>query len=73
MNQQISRYKELGIDPGKSSVREIFSKIIDNDFPNAFVNIKCDSEFPGMVFTKHPDGDGSKFVQRVLHYIETGE
>ncbi|MFH0923692.1 MAG: hypothetical protein V1825_03080 [Candidatus Falkowbacteria bacterium] len=73
MINKTSKYKELGIDPGKSSVREIFSKIIDNDFPNAFVNIKRDPEFPGMVFTKHPDGDGSKFVQRALHYFETGD
>lgn len=73
MDNQTSRYKELGIDPSKFSVREIFSKIIDNDFPNAFVNIKRDPDIPGMVFTKHPDGDGSKFVQRALYYFETGD
>ena len=73
MNNQTSKYKKLGIDPGKSSVREIFSKIIDNDFPNAFVNIKRDPEISGMVFTKHPDGDGSKFIQRALHYFETDD
>ncbi len=73
MGKEMSKYKELGIDPNKSSVREIFGKIVDNDFPNAFVNIKRDPEIPGMVFTKHSDGDGSKFVQRALHYFETGD
>ncbi len=68
-----SEYEKLGVDPAKSIVREIFGKIIDNDFPYAFVNIKRDQEIPGTVFTKHSDGDGSKFVQRVLHYLETDD
>lgn len=68
-----SVYRQLGIDSQKSTVREIFGKIVDNDFPGAFVNIKRDPEFSGYVFTKHPDGDGSKFVQRLLHMEETGD
>jgi len=67
-----SVYRQLGIDPQKATVREIFGKLVDNDFPQAFVNIKRDPEFPGYVFAKHPDGDGSKFVQRLLHVEETG-
>jgi len=63
-----SKYEKLGIDPGKANVREIFERIIDNNFPNAFVNIVHDSENPGLVFTKHSDGDGSKSIQRILDY-----
>jgi phosphoribosylformylglycinamidine cyclo-ligase len=68
-----SKYERLGVDPDKKAVREIFGRIVKNDFPGAFVNIAYDLENPGKVFTKHPDGDGSKMVQRVLHYLETGE
>lgn len=68
---KISKYKELGIDPGKSNVRKAFMDRIQNDYPNAFVNIVCDPELSNTVFTQHMDGDGSKFVQRALHYFET--
>jgi phosphoribosylformylglycinamidine cyclo-ligase len=68
-----SIYRHLGVDPQKSTIREIFGKIVDNDFPRAFVNIVRDPDFPGYVFTKHPDGDGSKGTQRVLHMLETGD
>ena len=68
-----SKYKELGVDPGKSNVRKIFIKYIANDYPDAFVNIVTDPENIGNVFTMHTDGDGSKIVQRVLHYLETGD
>lgn len=70
---KISKYKELGIDPGKSSVRKAFIDHIQNDYPHAFVNIVHDPEIPDTVFTQHMDGDGSKFVQRALHYFETGD
>ncbi len=66
-----SKYKELGIDPGKSSVRKAFMDRVQNDYPNAFVNIVHDPELSDTVFTQHMDGDGSKFVQRALHYFET--
>lgn len=68
-----SKYEELGVDPDKRSVREIFGGIVRNDFPGAFVNIVRDPEILGKVHTKHPDGDGSKMVQRILHYRETGD
>ncbi|MCK5320029.1 hypothetical protein KAJ61_01425 [Candidatus Parcubacteria bacterium] len=68
-----SKYKELGVDPRKSNVRKIFTKYIANDYPDAFVNIVTDPENPDNVFTMHMDGDGSKIVQRVLHYLETGD
>ncbi|MDZ7611341.1 MAG: hypothetical protein U5L10_01120 [Candidatus Moranbacteria bacterium] len=70
---ETSIYRQLGIDPKKASVREIFGKIVDNDTPHAFVNMKRDPDFPELFFTKHPDGDGSKFLQRLLHVEETGE
>lgn len=68
-----SLYEELDIDPNKATVREIFGKIVHNDFPGAFVNIARDPNIPGMVFTSHSDGDGSKFIQRLLHFLETGD
>jgi len=68
-----SKYEELGVDADKRSVREIFGKIVRNDFPGAFVNIVRDPEILGKVFTMHADGDGSKMVQRLLHYRETGD
>lgn len=61
-----SKYEELGVDPGKEKVREIFSRIVANDFPGAFVNIIRDPFHPGEVATLHMDGDGSKMVQRLL-------
>jgi len=68
-----SKYKELGVDPGKSIVRETFLKHVANDYPGAFVNIVHDPEILDTVFTQHMDGDGSKIVQRALHYFETGD
>lgn len=68
-----SIYQELGIDPHKSSVREIFAAVVQNDFPGMFVNVLRDRRNPGWVKTKHPDGDGSKFLQRMLHWLETGD
>ena len=73
MIKKINRYKELGIDPNKSKVRKTFSKYVENDYPGAFVNIVQDPEISDTVFTQHMDGDGSKFVQRALHYFETGD
>ncbi|HRY82905.1 MAG TPA: hypothetical protein P5232_04385 [Candidatus Moranbacteria bacterium] len=69
--KKINKYKELGIDAGKKNVRKIFKKNISNDYPSAFVNIVHDPEIAGTVFTQHMDGDGSKIVQRILHYFET--
>ena len=63
----------MGGEGEKRRVREIFGVIVRNDFPGAFVNIVYDPEVLGKVFTKHPDGDGSKLAQRILHYLETGD
>lgn len=68
-----SVYASMGVDAQKKQVKEIFGKIVDNDFPGAFCNILRDKKNPGMVKTKHADGSGSKSVQRYLHYLETGD
>lgn len=67
----MSQYQNLGVDPHKENVKNIFAKLINNDFPGAFVNIIRDPDKPGQVLTQHQDGDGSKFIQRLLHYYET--
>lgn len=67
-----SQYEEMGVDPNKDSVREAFEKIINNEYPGAFVNIVTDPFDPTRAMTQHQDGDGSKFIQRLLHYYETG-
>ncbi|HNX10798.1 MAG TPA: hypothetical protein PKI61_01525 [bacterium] len=66
-------YQKLGVDPSKHNVREIFAKLIDNEYPQAFVNIITDPFNSERVLTQHQDGDGSKFVQRLLHYFESGD
>jgi len=68
-----NQYRELGIDPDKQSVRKIFEAIIDNEYKGAFVNIVTDPFCPSRALTQHQDGDGSKFVQRLLHYFESGD
>jgi phosphoribosylformylglycinamidine cyclo-ligase len=82
-----SLYALLGVDAQKTDVRNTFREIIDNDFPGSFVNIVYDPNVSGItnflqalfrcrdrrVLTQHADGDGSKSVQRVLHYLITGE
>ncbi len=73
MNKKKSMYEKLGVDPQKEKVKETFSSIIDNQFKGAFVNIVKDPFSPDRYVTLHSDGDGSKFVQRLLHYFETGE
>lgn len=68
-----SQYAKLGVDAGKDSVRKVFSRhIVHNDIPGAFVNIIIDPERPDEAFTAHVDGDGSKLIQRILSYRETG-
>ncbi|MDD3711010.1 MAG: hypothetical protein PHP37_00160 [Patescibacteria group bacterium] len=68
-----SVYRQLGVDPQKDNVKAIFKKIIDSEYPDAFVNIITDPYNPDKVITQHQDGDGSKFIQRLLHYRETGD
>lgn len=75
MGQEItgeSKYAQLGVDASKESVRKAFGRLIDNEFPGAFVNIIRDPMKRGWVRTQHMDGDGSKFVQRLLNFAETG-
>lgn len=67
-----SMYEKLGVDPDKQSVREIFAMLNDNEYQGAFVNIITDPFCSDRVLTQHQDGDGSKFIQRMLHYLETG-
>lgn len=67
-----SKYEQLGVDAGKVNVRRAFKRHIDNEFPFAFVNIVSDPLKRGWVRTQHMDGDGSKFVQRLLVHAETG-
>jgi len=66
-------YKELGVDADKSDIAKTFDEVNDNDFPNAFCNMMIDPEDSNMLIVKHPDGVGSKSVQRYLHYFETGD
>ncbi|MBU0612085.1 hypothetical protein KKA39_00560 [Patescibacteria group bacterium] len=66
-----SKYEEMGVDPHKSNVRKIFGAVVNNDYPGAFVNIVEDPSIIKQVLTQHQDGDGSKSVQRMLHYLET--
>lgn len=66
-------YEKLGVDPHKDSVKSIFEKIVQNDFPGAFCVMKRDPKQPNIVRAKHSDGSGSKSIQRCLHYFETGD
>jgi len=68
-----SMYEKLGIDPSKQSVRDIFERLIDNEYPGAFVNVITDPFCKYRVLTQHQDGDGSKFIQRMVHYLENGD
>lgn len=66
-----SRYSKLGVDAQKRNVRKIFGKKVHNEYPGAFVNIATDPDLPEQRFTLHIDGDGSKIVQRLLHFAVT--
>lgn len=68
-----SKYAQLGVDAGKQTVREIFGKYIENQYPGSFINIVEDPLNPDYVMTQHTDGDGSKFIERLLVYAETGD
>ena len=73
MAKKTTIYADLGVDAGKHDVRATFGKVVHNDFPGAFVNIIHDPTTPGTVVTQHGDGDGSKPIQRILRYLETGD
>lgn len=72
-NKTTGVYEGLGIDPDKTSVREVFKLAVRNDYPDAFVNIVVDPDDDTKVFTMHGDGDGSKFLQRLLYAAVTGD
>jgi len=67
-----SQYQQLGVDAHKKGVKKAFSGVIRNECPHAFVNIVTDPENQEMAVTKHSDGSGSKSIQRLLHYRQTG-
>ncbi|QQG52961.1 MAG: hypothetical protein HY931_01865 [Candidatus Falkowbacteria bacterium] len=66
-------YKQYGVASDKSGIKANFESIIDNMYPGAFVNINDDPSNPNGRTTMHADGDGSKFIQRVLDYYENGD
>lgn len=68
-----SIYEELGVDPHKSTVREIFDKVTDNDVPGAFCKLVRDPSDPKYLVAKHSDGSGSITITRYLYYLETGD
>jgi phosphoribosylformylglycinamidine cyclo-ligase len=68
-----SIYAKLGVDADKTDVRKAFSSRIDNEYPKAFVNIITDPFRRDWAKTLHMDGDGSKFIQRLLVCSETGD
>jgi phosphoribosylaminoimidazole (AIR) synthetase len=69
-----SQYAQLGVDSGKSNVRSIFKSIINNEYPDAFVNIITAPYTNGKIaMTQHQDGDGSKMIARLLYFLETGD
>jgi len=71
--QDDSMYAKLGVDAGKQNVRTTFGPIVENKYPCAFVNIIDHPTQKGVVCTLHMDGDGSKFIQRLLMYLELGD
>ena len=69
-----SQYAQLGVDSGKTNVRDIFKPLIDNEYPDAFVNIIEAPYGQGKIaMTQHCDGDGSKMIARLIWYLETDE
>lgn len=68
---QESKYAELGVDAGKKNIRKTFGPIVENEYPNAFVNVITHPTRPELACTLHMDGDGSKFIQRLLMYFES--
>lgn len=72
-NDQGDLYAKLGVASDKSDVKANFEEIITKEYPYAFVNISTDPSNPNKCITMHADGDGSKFIQRMLTYYETGD
>lgn len=68
----MGQYQELGIDPHKDLVKQIFGGLIKKAFPYAFVNTVRDRNNPNRIIVKHADGSGSKTITRILYYLVTG-
>ncbi len=68
-----SLYSQSGVDARKSNVRAAFDHTIETEFPNAFCKVILDPLDTNLALTQHGDGDGSKFVQRLLIFAETGD
>lgn len=69
-----SQYAMLGVDAGKEGVRKAAALLNEESiFPGSFVIIMQDPFNDHRVVTIHTDGDGSKNIQRFLHYQETGD
>jgi phosphoribosylformylglycinamidine cyclo-ligase len=65
-------YENMGVDAGKKGIQKIVKGSASNDYPGAFVNIVIDLKNPEIVFTLHVDGAGSKILQNLLVFNETG-
>ena len=68
----MSRYAELGIDVEKRGI-EVFRKIIDNLFPNAFCPVTKDRFNENLGVVMHTDGAGSKPLVSYIYWKEFGE
>lgn len=68
-----SMYAKMGVDASKENVKAAFAKTNETEYPGAWVNIITAFFNPDWAVTQHMDGDGSKMIQRLLHYFETGD
>ncbi|MFA6416813.1 MAG: hypothetical protein WCW61_01325 [Patescibacteria group bacterium] len=73
MESKKDLYQELGVASDKSGIKANFDEIIAKEYPYAFVNIVTDPYEDSRAVTLHLDGDGSKFIQRLLDYYEHGD
>ncbi|MDP3836973.1 MAG: hypothetical protein Q8Q67_02640 [bacterium] len=67
-----SLYAKMGVDASKKNVKAAFGKTNETEYPGAWVNIITAFFNSDWAVTQHMDGDGSKMIQRLLHYFETG-
>jgi len=68
----MSKYAEAGVDVKKKGI-EVFTKTVNNLFPNAFCVVTEDPDLPGQGLVTHADSAGSKPVQAYLNWKETGD
>ena len=67
-----SKYAESGVDVRKRGI-EVFKRILNNVFPDAFCVVSEDPYVPGYGIVTHTDSAGSKPVQAYLHWREDGD